>query len=92
MFLFNGENNNKLHASRNSGESRKLIQEGEGKFYGAMSLRRYQEMGVGCCAQGSGAQEQMVGEGGGHGEVLFGPFLVFLVEKAVAKSKETMAI
>lgn len=63
MFLFNGENN-KLHASRNSGESRKLIQEGEGKFYGAMSLRRYQEMGVGCCAQGSGAQEQMVGGGG----------------------------
>lgn len=51
MFLFNGKNNN-LYACGNPVERRKLMtQEGEGKFYGAMPLRKYLEMEIGCRPQ-----------------------------------------
>ena len=72
MFLFNGKNNN-LYACGNPVERRKLMtQEGEGKFYGAMPLRRYLEMEMGCRPPHPGAAGSGADTDGQVGGVVWG--------------------
>lgn len=100
MFLFNGKNNN-LYACGNPVERRKLMtQEEEGKFYGAMPLRRYLEMEIGCRPPpprscGLGCRHGWAGGRCGVGNMWKFSSIIFIfvcVKKVVAKSTETMDI
>lgn len=99
MFLFNGKNNN-LYACGNPVERRKLMtQEGEGKFYGAMPLRRYLEMEIGCRPpprnRGLGRRRRRAGGRCGVGSVWKFSLIIFIfvcVKKVVVKSTGTMDV